>query len=88
MLAEKSGWNVVRQFSVCRKEATGIQEKWTISQALPVLWSEKTFWHQMVRLIVQPAMEERSGKFILPIMARGCDRELLNPCQPSRVVYL
>ena len=88
MLAEKSGWNVVRQFSVCRKEATGIQEKWTISQALPVLWSEKTFWHQMVRLIVQAAMEERSGKFVSPIVARRCYRELLNPCQPSRVFHL
>jgi len=57
-------------------------------QTLPVLWSEEAFWHQMVRLIVQAAVEERSGKFDSPIGARGCNCELLNPCQPSRVFHL
>jgi hypothetical protein len=42
----------------------------------------------MVRLIVQAAVEERSGQFIFPIVARRCDCELLNPRQPNRVVHL
>jgi len=85
---EARGWSVGRQFSVGGKPAIGIQEKRTTSQTLPVLWREEAFWHQMVRLIVQAAVEERSGKFVSLIVARRCDRELLNPRQPSRVFHL
>jgi len=77
-----------RQLSVWSKEAGRIHIKRTIRQTLPVLWPEEAFWHQMVRLIVQAAVEERSGKLVLPIITRGCDCELLNPCQPSFVFYL
>jgi hypothetical protein len=73
---------------VWSEEACSIHIKRTIRQTLPVLWPEEAFWHQMVRLIVQAAVEERSGKFVLPIVARWCDCELLNPCQPSVVFYL
>jgi hypothetical protein len=51
-------------------------------------WPEEACWDQVVRLIVQAAVEERSGKFVPPTMARGSYCELLNPCQPSRVFYL
>jgi hypothetical protein len=51
-------------------------------------WPEEVFWDQVVRLIVQPAMEERSGKLVPPIVARRDSCELLNPLQPSRVFYL
>jgi hypothetical protein len=61
------------------KNAFGIQEKRTIRQTLPVLWSEETGWNQMVWLIVQAAVEEGSRKCVSLIKARRCDRELLNP---------
>jgi hypothetical protein len=77
-----------RQFSIWDDGAAGIHEEWTIRQTLPVLWPEEPLWDQMVRLIVQPAVEERSGKFISPIRARGSYCELLNPCQPCRVFHL
>jgi hypothetical protein len=51
-------------------------------------WPEETFWDQVVRLIVQAAVEERSGKLVPPIAPRRDSCELLNPCQPSRVFYL
>jgi hypothetical protein len=51
-------------------------------------WSEETFWDQVVRLIVQAAMEERSGKFVSSIVTRRESCEPLNPCQPSCVFYL
>ena len=51
-------------------------------------WSEETLWDQVVRLIVQAAMEERSWKVASPVVGRSDSCELLNPCQPSRVFYL
>jgi len=51
-------------------------------------WPEETFWDQVVRLIVQAAMEERSGKFVPPIAGCRDSCDLLNPCQPSPVFYL
>ena len=70
------------------KEAIGIYKKWTTRQTLPVLWREETFWHQMVRLIVQAAVEERSGKFVSPDHGSRVLCESLNPRQPSRVIHL
>jgi hypothetical protein len=85
LVGESGVRNVRRQFDIC---AYRIHEKRTIRQTLPVLWPEETLWDQMVRLIVQAAVEERSGKVLAPILARGSYRELLNPRQPSRVFHL
>jgi hypothetical protein len=88
LLGKTSGWSVRRQLSVWGEEAIGIQEKRTIRQILPVPWPEETFWDQVIGLIVQAAMEERSRKFVLPDIARRSYRKLLNPCQPSQVFHL
>ena len=49
----------IRQFSVASKKAVTIQEKRTIRQTLPRTWPEVALRDQMVRLIVQAAIEER-----------------------------
>jgi hypothetical protein len=71
-----------------RNKKAGVDKKQTISRTLPKPWPEETFWYQVVRRIVQAAVEERSGSYVLPTLARGCDCELLNPCQPSPIFYL
>jgi hypothetical protein len=85
---ETGGGGHGRQVTFSGEEAIGIQVKRTIRQTLPVFWSEETFWDQMVRLIVQAALEERSGKVVSPIVPRRYDCELLNPWQPSCVFHL
>src|SRR5579864_5594312 len=86
LMGEAVGWGTLRQFTVSCEVASRIQEKRTIRRTLPVLWREETLWRQMVRLIVQAAVEERSGQCGCPIITRGSYCELLDPCQPSRVV--
>jgi hypothetical protein len=74
--------------SIRGENAVVVQEKRTTSQTLPVRWSEEKDWNQMVRLIVQAAVEKRSRKFVSLIKARRCYCELLNPRQPSCVFHL
>lgn len=51
-------------------------------------WPEEVVRDQVVRLIVQAAVEERRRKLIAPLAGLRDARELLNPRQPSRVFYL
>lgn len=58
----------LRRFPVAPEAAIGIYKKWTISQSLPEAWpEEKSLWDQVVRLIVQAAMETRPGE-----LSAGC----------------
>src|SRR5262249_15032381 len=77
-----------KQFWASREKAIWVYKKRTIRRSLPMAWPQEVAWNQVVRLIVQAAVEERSGKFISPLAVLGKARELLNPRHPSRVFYL
>ncbi len=48
-------------------------------------WPEETLWDQVVRLIVQAAVEERSGEMVALSKTHRDTCEPLDPCQPSCV---
>ncbi len=70
-----------------RKNGVRVENQTTTSRALPLPRLQTMRWNQVVRLVVQAAMERRTQKRSGRCGSRCPFDQSLNPSQPSQVFY-